>query len=296
MGTLYLQARGKSGQSSQKRYPLLAKRLFLENPSDVIINFEPLRKQVKEYLASVNVPHSFYFEYLFTGSNIRDGENNKLVGASLMKIPIVMDLYKATEQGKTSLDTKVTVPSDLVNANDKQYGNQANLKPGDQITLGEAAKIALEESDNAAAYTIFNFINNLLPQQDQALNNLDIETQSGQSSDKGNYVLIGAAEYTSILRCLYFSCFLNPDDSQAVLNYLINSADNNRIRAGVPQDIQVARKIGSFSNITQSDCGIVYVPNRRYTLCIMLDEDATPADQHIKKISEIVYNYIKNIN
>lgn len=294
-GTLYFGNRNSLKDSSQGRYPLLAKRLFLENPGDVIIDFEPLRSDVKNYLASLGISYSFYFEYLFTGTSIRDGDNNRLVGASLMKIPIIMDLYKAVELGKISLDKSVAVPSDVVGGSDTRFGNQENLKPGDQITLRKAAKITLTESDNTAAYTVYKAIDGLLPAQDQAINNLDIELQVKDIVGE-SLAMISSRSYASILKCLYYSCFLSLDDSQTILNDLTNSADDNRLHAGVPKMIEVAHKIGSFNAETQSDCGIVYVPNRRYVLCIMLDEDVTNAGRHIEELSKIIYDYVSTVN
>ncbi len=132
-GVLYFTSRA-SDTNEQKMYPLLAKRLFLENRSDILINFQPLRKEIEEYLDRTGVKHSFYFEYLFTGSTIRYGEDTKLVGASLMKIPVVMDLYKSSEQGKIELDQQVTVRADDI-SKDPEFGNQESLKAGDVITI-----------------------------------------------------------------------------------------------------------------------------------------------------------------
>mgnify|MGYP000750370884 CR=1 FL=1 len=291
-GTILLRQNNEDVKEHQS--PLLARRLYLENPSDTLINFQPLRKDVKNYLETSGLKYSFYFEYLFTGTSIRAGEQNKLVGASLMKIPIVMDLYKAAEQNKIDIDQEVTVPELAIN-NDPQYGNQGKLKAGDKITLREAAKITLVESDNTAAYTVFDATKNLLPPEDQAINNLDIDTEIGQS-DKGKFALIDARSYSSFLKCLYLSCFVSPNSSEEILGFLTNSPDDDRIRAGLPSEVQVAHKIGSFSTITQSDCGIVYVPNRRYVLCIMLDTDEKTAAKHIKTLSEMAYKYVSSVN
>lgn len=294
MGGLYIHSRNR--HESQNKYPLLSKRLFLENPSDVLINFQPLRKDVKEYLDSTGVKYSFYFEYLFTGSTIGYGEDTKLVGASLMKIPVVMDLYKAAEQGKIDLDQEVTIRASDI-SEDPEFGNQESLKVGEVITLREAAKIALTESDNTAAQIIYNSTASLLSPEDQAINNLDVQTEV-QDSNQGKFALISARSYSSFVKCLYFSCFLSADHSQEILAELKNNTGigKERIKAGVPENIDVAQKIGSFSDITQSDCGIVYVPNRRYTLCVMLDEDANKANQHIREISQKVYDYVSNAN
>ncbi len=279
---------------AQAKYPLLAKRIFLENPNDTIVNFTPLRKQISDYLAKTKIPHSFYFEYLPTGSNIRDGETNELVGASLMKIPIVMDLYKAAELGKVDLDKKVTVTAEAV-SNDGVYGNTDQLKPGDSLTLRQAAKIALIESDNTAAYVVYANTKTVLKDDELAIKSLDVEFAETNTAT-GSYVLIGSRAYSSFLSCLYFSCHLNREHSQEILNQLTESKDNNRLRAGVPADVKVARKIGSFSKQTQSDCGIVYIPNRQYSICLMLQSDDAMTNNHFKAISKMVYDYVSTAN
>lgn len=279
---------------AQAKYPLLAKRIFQDNPNDIIVNFSPLRTQIKDYLAKTGVPHSFYFEYLPTGSSIRDGEKNELVGASLMKIPIVMDLYKAAELGGVDLDKQVTVTAEAV-SNDGVYGNTNQLKPGDKITLREAAKSALTESDNTAAYVVYSNTKDVLKEDELAIKSLDVELNE-TSAETGSYVLISSRAYSSFLSCLYFSCHLNREHSQEILNYLTESGDDDRIRAGVPANVKVARKIGSFSKQTQSDCGIVYVPNRQYAICLMLQSDDAQTNNHFKAISKMAYDYVTNVN
>ncbi|QQR52229.1 hypothetical protein IPG36_06735 [bacterium] len=97
---------GTNSQKSQAtpidqiRYPLLAKRILIDNPNDAIVKFVPLRKEIERRFQELQVPFSFYFEYLPTGTSIRNGDDVALVGASLFKLPIVMDLYKAAELGK----------------------------------------------------------------------------------------------------------------------------------------------------------------------------------------------------
>ena len=143
-------------------------------------------------------------------------------------------------------------------------------------------------SDNTAAYTIFTSIQGLLPSSDQSLNNLDVQTMAGSSSP-GTDVTLTARSYSSVLQCLYyFPAFLNYPDSEAILGNLSNgSTDNSRIRAGLPGDVTVARKLGSFGDLSQSDCGIVYIPNKNYVLCIMLDENSDSANKEISNLSKI---------
>ena len=276
-------------------YPLLSKRLANEDHNDILIDFDPLRKDLREYLSTLTAPHSFYFEYLPTGTSIRDGDNNDFVGASLMKTPIVMSLYKAAELEKVSLDKKVTVlKSDI--SNDNLFGNVEGLKVGQEITLKEAARRALVESDNTSASIVYRESIDLLAPKEQAINNLDIEIELKEAESGGEYVLISARSYSSILKCLYLACYLSNDSSQEILKSLSESKTEERIRAGVPKSIRVANKIGSFSDQTQSDCGIVYEPNRPYLICLMVQKSAVNISEVFKKVSELAYDYVKQVN
>lgn len=139
----------KSNTAAQ--YPLLAKRLFVDNPNDTFVNFVELRKQLNSYFSNNNISGSLYFEYLPTGTSIRIDGDKQQVGASLLKVPAAMELYKAAELGKIDLDQTVTIQQDWL---DDAYGDLYKKGAGYQLTLREAAKIMLENSDNTALNVI----------------------------------------------------------------------------------------------------------------------------------------------
>jgi beta-lactamase class A len=273
-----------SSEELQQSYPLLSKRVLADNPNDIIINFVPLRTQIETQLSALGVPFSFYFEYLPSGTSIRAGDEKALVAASLIKVPIVMNLYKAAELGLISLDTKATVLQADV---DDGYGTLWQ-KTGTTLTLREAAGLALRESDNTAARVILRHINGLLREDQQSMSALGIDYDMTE-----NQAIISAKSYSSVLKCLYLACFVNRDSSQTILRDLTHSTYRNRIAKPLPADIPVAHKIGTFSEDTQSDCGIVYVPKRQYVLCIMVNTDSEQGDALMADISGEVYDFIR---
>ena len=275
-----------------KKYPLVSKRLALEDHNDVIVNFDPLRKQVQDYLKRLGVEHSFYFEYLPSGVNVRDGEGNQFVGASLLKVPLVMDLYRASELGLLGLDDKITLPANI-NQNDKEFGNTRNLQPGSQITLREAVQITLEESDNTTAILIRQKIDEVYKGDSIAFRDLDLDITT-KSQDGMPIQLIGSKSYSSILKCLYLACALTPENSQEILDFLSKSTTLKRVESGVPTGLIVANKIGAFSEQVQSDCAIVYQPNRPYMLCMMFIPGNKNIEHAFKDLSSMVYNYVVN--
>lgn len=108
--------------SNVVQYPYLAKRVQIDNPNQSIVNFTDLRLQIENEAKrheSEGNKISLYFEYLPTGVSIETNSSAMTVGASLMKLPVVMNLYKAAELGRLSLDSKVALKGDWLNS---QYG------------------------------------------------------------------------------------------------------------------------------------------------------------------------------
>ncbi|MDB5182322.1 MAG: hypothetical protein JWO47_106 [Candidatus Saccharibacteria bacterium] len=281
----------KDMHSSDKRnaaYNLLSRSILSDKQSDVILDFTDVRNQVRDY-ADKNIGKdnaSIYFQYLPTGTSFGYGETRAFTGASLIKVPFVMNLYKLSEEGKVNLDKKVALKTEWLN---DQYGELYKKGAGYMLTYRDAAKLAMEDSDNTAVLMILDALQNAKMQpKEEAINYLDIDFQL-TSTDQ---VQIGAQSYTSLLKCLYFSCYLKLSDSQEILSYMSQSSFNDRLTAQIPDGVVVAHKIGTFNKEVQSDCGIFYVPNRKYSLCVMLKQSDPEASRHISEISKMVYDYV----
>jgi Beta-lactamase enzyme family len=166
---------------------------------------------------------------------------------------------------------------------------------GYQLTLREAAKIMITESDNTAALAIYDKLKEVMPLDSELLSFIDIDF--GVNGDAS--VKLGPESYSNILKCLYFSCYTNRDSSQEILGYLTNATDSSRLKLYLKDDVTVAHKIGTYdtkdSNV-QSDCGIFYVPSRNYLLCIMVKGNDPEASRTIGDISKLTYDFISAKN
>ncbi len=269
-------------------YPLLARRIFLENPNEPIVNFSALRGALNQYFTANNVEGGLYFEYLPTGTSIRIAGEEKEVAASLIKLPAAMELYKAAELGKINLDDKITLREEWL---DDGFGDLYKKGAGHTLTLREATEIMLRDSDNTALKAVSVSMMGLLQQDENPFNFLDAEFSQNQDLT----VSISARAYSSFLKCLYFSCYLEKQHSQELLDYLSNTDFKDRIVAGVDSGIPVAHKVGNFGQSTQSDCGIVYIETKNYLLCVMLEgPDNAKTDAKIAELSKLTFDYIKN--
>ena len=268
-----------------KKYPFLSADVLGDQQNDILINFVPLRKQLQTKFNALSVQKSFYFEYLPDGTSIRVGADEEFIAASLINVPLAMNLYKAAELGRIDLDQTVSVtPAEL----DDAYGTLYQKGAGFRLTLRQAAQDMLEESDNTAMHVVYDSLQNKLSYDEQSLARLDIDqdTQNGQA-------VINARSYASVLKGLYFAAYLNKQDSQAILNYLTHSTAANRLTAELPAGVQVAHKIGVYNaNWAESDCGVVYVPKRPYVLCVMVGLPEDQANTFIADVSKMVYDYV----
>ncbi len=279
----------QQANATAAQYPFLAKRIFIDSPSDTKINFAPLRQQVRQYFTNQNIQGSFYFEYLPTGTSVRYNGDTEYRGASLFKIPVAMELYRAAEQGKVNLDQKVKIKPEHLDSN---FGELYKKGAGYELTLREAARIMLSDSDNTALYTVAASTEGKIEPKDSVFNSLDVSVTTVE--DQG--MDIGSRSYSSFLKCLYFSCYNTKEDSQEMLKYLAETQHNNRLRAGIAdKNVKLAHKIGVFNTQIQSDCGIAYLDKKNYVICVMLEgPNNESTDEHIAQLSKLVYTYVKD--
>ena len=276
----------ESVDDQSQKYPLLAKRILIENPNDIIISFSPLRSDLKKITKDWGEDFAFYFEYLPTGTSIGVNEKMEYNPMSLVKIPLAMAYYYMGSKQGLDFNPLVAIKPEEI---DKGSGDLWQKGAGYQINLKDAVKLALVNSDNTAAQVIADNIP--LPDYQEIFLGLDIPIP-----DDKNLLKITAKQYASILKALYFSAVLDRNDSQEVLNYLIESPLEGGLKSGVGAGVPVANKVGVLADKLYQDCGIVYVPKRQYLLCMFSKGDEKKSKDRMTLISKTVYDYIMSVN
>jgi beta-lactamase class A len=274
--------------SGADNFPLLAKRISIDEPNDTIINFSDLRTTLNTFYADQKLDGGIYFEYLPTGTSIRVNANEEFRPASLLKLPVAMEFYRGVELGKIDPKQTVALKDEWLNS---EYGELYKKGAGYELVLEDAVRIMLTESDNTALRVLTAATENL-DIKDRALGALDIEF----SRDENSEISVGARSYASFLKCLYFACFNSKAHSQTILDYLTQTPFDDRLKSGLPKEdnVKFAHKVGVFNTQVQSDCGLVYLEKRNYILCVMVrgaNNDAIK--NYFKQLSATVYDYVK---
>jgi beta-lactamase class A len=272
----------------QDKYPYLSKRIFAENPNDVLINFIPLRRAIREYVDKPENKVGLYFEYLPSGTSIGANEKEEFQIVSLSKVPLAMAIYKKIENGNLSKSDTLVVKKVHLNSD---FGSLWKKGEGTKLTIKELVELLLIDSDNTAYNVLIDVVTS--KEHGEIYEGLDIEL-----TQRGEDLLISPKSYSSIFRSLYLSSVLSEEYSNELLEILSVTPFSDKIGASLPNDIKFSHKIGVFETRDASknlftDCGIIYVPNRPYILCIFVKDNEEMAQKHMSEISKMVYKYVK---
>lgn len=285
--TLFLIHHSDEHVSDYDTFPLVSKRVFLEDPNDVIINFVPLRKALRAYVEPLGGEVGVYFEYLPSGVSIGVNATEEIRLASLSKVPLAMSILKKVEKKEINLTDKVFLKEEHL---DQKFGDLWKRGAGASLTIEELIKLSLQQSDNTAYQTLFAMLSD--KEVEEVYENLEIEISTASSSP-----LVSPKSYSSIFRSLYLASYLLENESNYLLEILTKTIFSDKIPAGIPSDVPVAHKIGVFNRPdtdekVYSDCGIVYIPLRPYILCIFVQDTESVAVKHMTLISKMVYGYV----
>lgn len=277
-------------------YPLLSRRLFAENPNNIVLNFTGLRKQLNEYVSQTPVKTGVYFEYLPTGNSIGVREKEVFFTASLIKLPVVMRTYYLINEGKLKTEQIVTLKAEHI---DKGFGDLWMRGEGAELSVKTLTDAVLTHSDNTAYRALSDLIDQYNSVSGDKRSVLDVYDYLDIANDEaGGNAGITPKNFSSILRSLYLSAYLPYKYSNHILEHLTESEFNDWLPEPIPSDVKVAHKFGLYNAephefSVHSDCGIVYHPKRPYMLCVMVNTfDEAIARNTIRAISKLTYDYI----
>jgi beta-lactamase class A len=278
-------------------YPLINPAITANIGKHYIINFKPLRYQIEQIINRYPQKTFVYFSYLNNGAWLGINEREEFTAASTIKVPVAMSLLKAVEDGRLDLESRYTLQQlDL----DAGFGDLYKTGSDVDFSVNELVGIMLRQSDNTALnalVSVFERIGIVDPLEGVygalGWEFTQVIPELGLPAD---YSTINLKTLSNLFVALYDAKYVNLAHSQYILQLLAESPFNDRIEAGVPDDIPVAHKIGTASaDHTFSDCGIVYAPNRNYLLCLGSSgsSEATAA-RFMAEVSRAVYDYVIN--
>lgn len=265
-------------------------------------NLSSLKKSI-QFIIDQNIDNnqisfaSVYYRDLNNGPWFGINEREYFSPASLIKVPIMMAYLKETENDHHLLERKIT--------NTKIFDySQQNITPTQTIELDKEYTIddlinrMIIYSDNAAYELLLENIDHVKIYN--TYKDLDVDISKAEKDPNGNIITV--KDYASFFRILFNSSYLDQNNSEKALNILSKTQYYKGLVAGIPENITVAHKFGERQYLPSKekqlhDCGIVYVPDKPYLICIMSRSDNfDSAANFIKQASKTVYDHISQSN
>jgi beta-lactamase class A len=257
---------------------------FTQRQRTLAVSYAPLKTRLVDILAHENGEYGVYFEDLTTGAWVGVNERDHFYPRSLLKVPVMVATLKKLQLGELRPEQVVYLLPEDINSDS---GTLWQRGPGARVTVDELLRLMVKESDNTAVQTI----------QHQLLANDDILAASVAMGVSMNDTLrdrVSPKEYSAVLRSLYYSTYLRRVYSEYAIQLLANTSFDDQLPAGIPRDIVVAHKVGySADEMIYHDCGIIYVPEKPYLLCVMSKGTTrSEANAVISLVSRTVYDTV----
>jgi beta-lactamase class A len=204
--------------------------------------------------------------------------------SSLLKVPVMMAYYKEAEVDPSILDKEIVYDKDPVGLTAENFSTKYPLQKG-TYTVEQLIEHMIINSDNVALLLLENNISN------DKINQVTIDLGIATDQD----LSLSVTDYSTLLRVLYYSTYLNANYSEKSLELLSKAEFTQGLTAMLPKSVVVAHKFGERS-LTDGenqlhDCGIVYYPKHPYLICIMTKgANFNDLVTTIQQISSKVYN------
>ncbi len=221
---------------------------------------------------------------------------NQLVpAASLIKLPILIELYAQAAEEKLDLDDKYTfLETDVASQDGALHQNSV----GKTFTFKELSRLMMIASDNSATNILIKKLSKdgvNARMKSMGFNQLYLNRKMMDTAaiNLGIQNFISTREMNLLLQKLYNYEVLTKKTCITILNLMTECNDKTTFSAQLPDHIKIAHKTGSL-NIVRSDAGIVFT---QHPFIISATVEGFKAEAEAEKIladlAKLSYDYFQ---
>ena len=218
-----------------------------------------MMQEILKELESFPGNAGFYYEDLTTGETAEYNGDMMMNAASVIKVPVMVELFRQIEAGLAKADELVEVrDADRVPI----CGVLTLMHTGLQVTLLDLCYLMITISDNMATNLLIERlgienINNTMRHLGIEKTVLERKLFEKRPEFAGKSNKICAGEMGRLMAAMYRGQIISKAASDAMLEILSCQQLNNKIPLLLPLDFQVAHKTGEVDGVSH-DVGIVY--------------------------------------
>ena len=214
--------------------------------------------------------------------------------ASIIKIPVLIEMFREIEHSKFSLDDKMVL-EDFYRASGS--GKLQYSQGGIAHSMDYLARIRIENSDNSSTNMIMAKMGGM-SEVNKAINRWGLKTTHINTwlPDLDGTNITTAREMAKMFYNIDSTNMLSNSSKRQMADYLGHVKNNRLLQAGLPSDAILLHKTGDIGFML-GDAGIVKTANGKKYIVVILAK--RPYNNHqgkefIVKASRLIYNNIYN--
>lgn len=278
--------------------------IFAQKPS-----LERLKDLIVLKLKTIEGEFGVAFKDLQTNQTLFINEKEIFHAASTMKTPVMIEVFKQAKAGKFNLSDSILVKNEFKSIVD---GSPFSLNISDDSADGMYKKIGTKMTIYDLTYQMIivssNLATNILIDLVDAKNAnatmrqmgaQDIQVLRGVEDTKAFNLnknnSVTAYDLMLIFERIARKKAINKKASEDMIQILFDQKFNELIPGRLPKEVKVAHKTGSITGV-QHDSGIVFLPDGRKYVLVVLSKKLTNVEAGVKalaEVSEMIYNFVK---
>lgn len=225
---------------------------------------------------------SIYYRPLDGGCALHHNENEPLIAASVIKIPIMIEAFRRFEEGSLS-------PDDIHILREEEKmpscGALNRMHAGLQVSLHDLVELMIVLSDNTATNILIDLlgienINNTMQEMGVTKSTLRRKLFDREKHLQGIENRVTARDMGMLLEKMYAGELVSREASAEMIEILKNQKLNGKMPFHLkPQGIKVAHKTGEDDGITH-DVGIVFT-RKPFVMCMLSNETDVPCFERL---------------
>ena len=230
-----------------------------------------------------------------TGKYVDINGSEIFPAASIIKVPVLIQLFKAIENNELSIYDEMYL-TNYYKASGS--GNMQYASSGNKYTIDQLAKVMIQDSDNSATNMLMSKLGSMTS-TNTAIRNWglkDTHVQTWLPDLKGtNYTTTN--DLTTMLFNLDNPSFLNINSREYIVDYMSHVKNDRLIPQGLGKGATFLHKTGDIGSML-GDAGIVYMPDgKKYIVAIMAQRpyNSPQGKEFIQQASKLIYTAMQNL-
>ena len=239
-------------------------------------------------------PSVYVWDYS-TGKSASLNSDKIFSAASIIKLPVLLHLFKAIEAGEITLNDKIQMTDYY-----RSEGSGSLQFRGERAvyTVDDLARVMITESDNSATNMLMSATGGMGSVNNSLRHWGMFRTRVNDwLPDMAGTNVTTAKELATMLYNIDNSKFLSIKSKEKIVDYMSHVHNDRLIPAGLPSGALFVHKTGDIGKML-GDARIVYAPNGKNYIVVMLVNrryNAPEGKDFIVKASSVIYNHLTSI-